>query len=260
MRRALAVTLAAGALALTGCAALPATPGAMPTNWVPAPSAAPEQNNVALSPDGFSAAQRMTVRVRNSGCGAVTTGSGFALDAFTLVTNRHVINDSATLEVSTHDGRVIEVEAAEVTTVADLAILKTTTAMGGAFAALAQEDPAEGDAITVVGYPNGGRLTTTTGVVLGATKDPVENNDGGAVGTVLATTAVVQPGSSGSPVLNEDGDVVGVVYARSNTTDQSFIVPVSMLNSLLAQPKLLVPQSSACAASPGGSGAAAERN
>ncbi|WP_234985699.1 serine protease [Demequina sp. NBRC 110051] len=259
MRRALVVAAAASALALSGCAALPATPGAMPTDWVPSPSAAPEQNNVALSPDGFSAAQRMTVRVRNSGCGAVTTGSGFALDAFTLVTNRHVINDSATLEISTHDGRVIDVEAAEVTTVADLAILKTTTAMGGAFAALAQEDPEEGDAITVVGYPNGGRLTTTTGVVLGATTDPVENNSGGAVGTVLATTAVVQPGSSGSPVLNEDGEVVGVVYAK-NDANQSFIVPVSMLNSLMAQPKLLVPQSSSCAAASSGSGAAAGVN
>ncbi|MFV0286766.1 MAG: trypsin-like peptidase domain-containing protein, partial [Demequina sp.] len=108
------------------------------------------------------------------------------------------------------------------------------------------EDPIEGDAITVTGYPNGGRLTTTTGVVLGSVKDPQDSEDRGAVGTVLATTAVVQPGSSGSPALNEDGEVVGVVYAKSDTTDQSYIVPVSTLNSLLAQPRLLVPQAATC--------------
>ncbi|WP_084076716.1 trypsin-like peptidase domain-containing protein [Demequina sp. NBRC 110057] len=247
MRRRTVVLAASCALALSGCAALPASPTAVPTDWVPSPSAEPDQNNVALSPDGFSAAQRMTVRVRNIGCGFVSTGSGFALDAFTLVTNRHVVADSSRLEVSTHDGRLIEVTATEVTTVADIAIVKTETSLGAAFATPAQEDPEEGDAITVTGYPNGGRLTTTTGVVLGAVKDPLDSEDRGAVGTVLATTAVVQPGSSGSPALNEAGEVVGVVYAKSETTDQSYIVPVSTLNSLLAQPRLLVPQAASCA-------------
>jgi len=89
----------------------------------------------------------------------------------------------------------------------------------------------------VVGYPNGGRLTTTTGVVLGPTTDPL----GGAVGTVYATSASVEQGSSGSPVLNESGDVVGVIYAK-NFSNQSFIVPVSTLNTLLEENALLVPE------------------
>lgn len=240
MKRLIAAGLAA-ALTLGGCAVLPASPAPMPTDWVPEPSAEPELNNVALSPDGFSAAQRMTVRVRNIGCGSVSTGTGFALDAFHLVTNRHVVSNSQSIEVSTHDGRSIDVETASVTTVADIAIVTTETSMGGAFAVRADEDPVAGDAITVVGYPNGGRLTTTTGVVLGPAEDPI----GGSVGTVLATSAVVQPGSSGSPVLNEDGEVVGVVYAK-NDSNQSFIVPVSTLNSLLAQPSLLVPEPAGC--------------
>lgn len=237
----LAAAAIATALTLGGCAVIPDEPGAVPTDWVPTPSAEPELNNVALSPDGFSAAQRMTMRVRNIGCGFVSTGTGFALDAFTLVTNRHVIDDAQGLEVTTYDGRTIDVETASVTTVADIAIVTTATSMGGAFAIRAEDDPIEGDAITVVGYPNGGRLTTTTGVVLGPAEDPI----GGAVGTVLATSAVVQPGSSGSPVLNEAGEVVGVVYAK-NEVDQSFIVPVSTLNSLLAQPSLLVPKPTDC--------------
>ncbi|MFW2513494.1 S1 family peptidase [Demequina sp. SO4-13] len=237
-----AALAAASALALTGCAALPHPPAPMPSDWVPSPSATPMASTVGLSPDGFSAAQRMTLRMRNITCaGRVNTGTGFALDAFTLVTNRHVIDDSETLEVSTHDGRIIEATAASSTTVADIAIITTTESLGGAFAARAEEDPGEGDVITVVGYPNGGKLTTVSGVVLGPVQDPL----GSAVDTVLATTAVVQPGSSGSPVLNDAGDVVGVVYAK-NDSNQSFIVPVSVLNTLLAQPALLVPERVDC--------------
>ncbi len=218
----------------------------MPSDWVPEPSAAPELNNVALSPDGFSAAQRMTLRVRNIGCGFISTGSGFALDAYTLVTNRHVIDNTQRIELSTHDGRTVEVETASVTTVADIAIVTTATSMGGAFAVRADEDPLEGDAVTAVGYPKGGRLTTTTGVVLGPVQDPLaEDGAGGAVDKVLATTVPVEVGSSGSPVLNEAGEVVGVVYAK-NDNNQSFIVPVSTLNSLLTQPSLLVPEPTNC--------------
>ncbi|MDE0573301.1 serine protease [Demequina sp. B12] len=239
-RRLIAASLAA-VLALSGCAVLPAAPEALPTDWVPEATVDPDTNTAALSPDGFNAAQRMTVRVRNIECRGVSTGTGFALDAFTLVTNRHVVDHAKNLQVSTHDGRLIDVEAASVTTVADIAIITTAASLGGAFAVRAEEDPVEGDAITVVGYPNGGRLTTTAGVILGPADDPI----GGAVGTVLATTAVVEPGSSGSPVLNADGEVVGVVYAK-NDADQSFIVPVSTLNSLLAQPSLLVPESTGC--------------
>ena len=241
MRRMTALA-AVAALALAGCSAIPDGPEPLPTDWVPAPTATPVAQNVGLSPDGFTAAQRMTLRVRNIGCGFVKTGTGFALDAFTLVTNRHVIEDSGDIQVSTHDGRVIEATAASTTTVADIAIVTTTESLGGAFAARAQEDPQEGDVITVVGYPNGGKLTTVSGVVLGETDDPI--NDG-TVDSVLATTAQVEPGSSGSPVLNDAGQVVGVVYAKNDFN--SFIVPVSMLNTLIAQPSLLVPEPIDCA-------------
>ncbi|WP_291380199.1 serine protease [Demequina sp.] len=234
----LAAVAAAGLLA--GCAALPDEPSPLPSNYVPVVSVDDVAQAGNLSSDGFSQAQRMTVRVRNVGCDDLRTGTGFAYDAHTLITNRHVVENTRKLEVTTYDGRTVSVTAASVAAVADLAIITTEEAMP-AGAVLAQEDPMEGDAITVVGYPNGGKLTTVSGVVLGTTADPL----GAALGTVLATTAPVQPGSSGSPVLNERGEVVGVIYAK-NEAEQSFMVPVSLLRTLLDEEQLLVPQQQSC--------------
>ncbi|WP_228373518.1 S1 family peptidase [Demequina gelatinilytica] len=232
-------TAAALMLTVTACAALPVEPAALPDDFIPEPSASPGDGTGALSPDGFTAAQRMTVRVRNIGCGFIATGTGFALDSHTLVTNRHVVEDAKRITVTTYDGRSIAATAATTTTVADIAIVTTEESLGTAHARRAQEDPVEGDVITVVGYPNGGRLTSTAGVVLGPTTDP----RGVAIGTVLASSASVEPGSSGSPVLDEDGRVVGVIYAK-NYSNQSFIVPISTLNTLLSEESLFVPEAS----------------
>jgi S1-C subfamily serine protease len=231
----------AATLLIAGCGILPAAPEPEPTDFVPTASATVAPAAGALSPDGFSAAQRMSVRVRNIGCGFLATGSGFALDEHTLVTNRHVVANAKTIEISTYDGRVIQATAASTTAVADIAIVTTKESLGTSYATRADADPAEGDVITIVGYPNGGRLTTTSGVVLGETTDPT----GTGVGTVLASTAQVEPGSSGSAVFNASGEVVGVVYAK-NATDQSFIIPISALNDLLNEPALLVPESEGC--------------
>lgn len=242
MRRAHAAVIATtAALLLAGCGILPAAPSPEPTNFVPSASTSPGDLAGALSPDGFSAAQRMSVRVRNIGCGFLATGSGFALDEHTLITNRHVVENAKHIEVSTYDGRIIQATAASTTTVADIAIVTTMESLGTSYAERADADPVEGDVVTVVGYPSGGRLTTTTGVVLGETTDPL----GGAVGTVLASTAQIEPGSSGSAVFNASGEVVGVVYAM-NASEQSFIVPISTLNKLLDEPGLLIPESEGC--------------
>lgn len=243
-RRAVAASaaLAAATTLLAGCAAVPRHPGPLETDFVPTSSPSPSIDRGSLSPDGFTAAQRMTVRVRNIGCNGLSTGTGFAVDANTLVTNRHVVENSRDIEVTTYDGRTINVKATAVTTLADLAVVTTDEPLG-VWSSQAASDPVAGDAITVVGYPLGGQLTTVSGVVLGETEDPL----GASGGPVFATTAPVQPGSSGSPALNEAGEVVGVIYAK-NDAEQSFMIPVSTLRTLLDQDGLLEPMPNVCPA------------
>jgi len=228
-------------LPLGACAVIeefPHPPGPAVTDFVPTDPPQRLPAGEGLSPDGFDTVQRMAVRIRNVGCGSLSTGSGFAIDAVTLITNKHVVADSAALQVSTYDGRDIDVTAASTATIADLAVVRTAAELPS-FPELAPADPIAGDPVTVVGYPQGGRLTVTTGQVIGATTDPLNEN----LGEVLVTDAQVEPGSSGSAVLNADGQVVGVVYAKS-ASGQSFIVPVSTLQTLLADLDAFTPVTS----------------
>lgn len=227
---------------LAGCASIdaavedfPRMPDAPRTDFIPTEAPPPPTGTENLSPDGFDAVQRMAVRIRNVGCASLSTGSGFAVDATTLITNRHVVADSADLQVSTYDGRDIDVTAAATAELADLAIVRTAEDLPS-YPELAENDPGRGDPVTVVGYPQGGALTVTQGRVIGSTTDPLNEN----LGEVLVTDAPVEPGSSGSAVLDGSGRVVGVVYAKS-AAGQSFIVPVSTLQQLLVDEAAFVP-------------------
>jgi S1-C subfamily serine protease len=208
---------------VAGCAWVPPMPEPVPTSVVPSGGA----TSSLLSPDGFDAVKRMAVRVRNVGCGTLSTGSGFAIADHTLVTNKHVVADSAELELSTYDGRDVAATAASTAALADLALVVTADPLPYA-PELAPEDPKVGDPVTVVGYPLGGELTVTDGTILRAEEDPLQ----ATLGTVLVTDAPVEPGSSGSAALDADGRVVGVVYAKSKN-GYSYLVPVSTLRSML---------------------------
>nr|WP_245852627.1 serine protease [Isoptericola jiangsuensis] len=217
-------------MTLAACGALPAMPPPVPDDIVPS-AAAPAFADGArenLSPDGFDTVQRMAVRVRNVGCDALSTGSGFAIDEHTLITNRHVVAGNESLQVSTYDGRDIDVAAASAAELADLALVRTSDDLPS-YPEISVRDPEAGDDVTVVGYPSGGRLTVTTGRVVGTTTDPLHEN----LGEVLVTDAVVEPGSSGSAALDDAGDVIGVVYAKTSD-GSSLVVPASTLRDLLA--------------------------
>ncbi|MBN2176230.1 MAG: trypsin-like peptidase domain-containing protein [Demequinaceae bacterium] len=228
------------ALVAAGCSA-PLPPGPYPADFVPSASPSPSLDASLLSPDGFDAAQRMTVRVRNVGCETILIGTGFAVGEHTLVTAGHVVEGSRRLQVTTYDGQTFEATATGTTTVADLAIVhveESLTALG----VLAESDPTVSDAVTIVGYPGGGRLTTIRAVVI--TTDPEDIDP--EVGPAFGATVSLEAGMSGAPVLNSDGEVVGVVYGASESLPQSFFIPVSTLRTLLDQPPTLVPESAVC--------------
>lgn len=225
------------ALALVGvlaaCGVVPDAPRPVPTSVVP--PVAPATTATGLSPDGFDTSERIALRLRAVDCDGLATGSGFAIDAHTLVTARHVVDESSSVQVSTYDGHEVVTTTTEIARDADLAIVRTRDALPAA-PELADADPAVGDRVAVVGYPLGKALSVTSGHVTRGRDDPLRENSA----PVLVTDAPVEPGSSGSPVLDDEGHVVGVVYAKGQD-DTTYFVPVSTLRAMLDDEDAFVP-------------------
>jgi S1-C subfamily serine protease len=176
-----------------------------------------------------------TVRIRSQTCEGLGVGSGFLIDATTIVTNRHVVEGADTLEVETSEGESLTVEVANQGLLADLAVVRLASSMedamgdGAPHATLAPVNPEPGDAIRAFGYPEGGVLTVTEGAVEDYIADPQLGN----LSKVIRSDVEIHPGNSGGPAINERNQVVGVVYAIEVATEKSLIVPVDTLQRLL---------------------------
>lgn len=232
------IAVAALALSLASCALAPVPPpsnagpaaqsstGAPATVPLAASSASPAP---AVTAAGFSRYEMAALRVRNIGCGGLSSGSGFAIADHVFVTNRHVVGGAALLQVSTYDGRDISVNAVGAVIIADLALVWTKEALPATIQ-LAQTNPSVGAEVSVVGYPLGGKLTTTNGRILKYGPDPI----GWSSLPMIYSDAPIEPGSSGSPVVSASGLLVGVAYAGGG--GQSIFVPVETLAQVLKSP------------------------
>jgi S1-C subfamily serine protease len=231
------------ALAAASCATIqplpawppfPSLPDAVPADIL-ALNLVPERDPNALvlgeiTGLGFSDIERMTVRIRNIRCTGLGTGTGFAIDPFTIITNRHVLEGAETLEISTFDGRDVAVTLADVVMSddADIAIIRVNDPLSAYVTPrrgqLYSEEP-----VTVIGFPEGGQMTVTEGKVLGLIVDSANHQ----MGSVILTDAQVLPGSSGSPLLDAEANLIGVIYARTDDY-RGLAVPIEMLDDLLA--------------------------
>jgi S1-C subfamily serine protease len=172
-------------------------------------------------------AEEMVVRVRNINCQGLEIGSGFAIDAHTLLTNRHVLAGASELEISTWDGHDEQVSAAAVGRLVDLGVVTSKGTLP--YHALAEAEPVVGEPVNVVGFPLGGPLTFSYGRIVGF----VSGEDLGVPGQVMRLTADVQPGNSGGPVLDSRGRVVGIVYAIELSTGYGLAIPLDTLRTLI---------------------------
>ena len=114
------VVAVAGSAVVEGVGAIPAPPA---PDWPQAP-AVPASARAALAAEPLRLAadaetrrvEKLTLRIRNISCGQAAIGSGFALDAHTLITNRHVIAGAAALQADTWDGQTIDLDVSQAAT------------------------------------------------------------------------------------------------------------------------------------------------
>jgi S1-C subfamily serine protease len=221
MKRALAFVVAG--VALAGCVNPPPSspPVALKT---PAPVGAEDAKQQL-----FRSVRAYTVRVRSVRCGEAGTGTGFAIDRRTIVTNRHVVETSRRLEVETWDGRSLAVASVEQAVGPDLGIVHLAEDAPVIAPGLARHDPKVDEKLHFVGYPEGRVPVMNNGVVVGFPNDKGFDPSG----KVMQMSGNAHPGNSGSPIVDGTGHIAGVVFAYEFATGWTIGVPVSRLRALL---------------------------
>jgi S1-C subfamily serine protease len=222
--RALIPLAAVAAVAVfAGCVEPP--PSSAPSAPAPPAAAGVEsaQTRLELSVRGY------TLRLRNLRCDEVVTGSGFAIDRRTVITNRHVVEMGRRLDVETWDGRSLAVASVEQATGPDLAIVHLAEDAPDVAPRLAPHDPKVDTKLHLVGYPEGKQQQVNNGVVVRYLNDPAFD----ASGKVMEMSGNAIPGNSGGPIVDDQGRISGVVFAYETATGWIMGVPLSRLRALL---------------------------
>ena len=145
-------------------------------------------------------------------------GSGFVIDSEGhIVTNYHVVQGAAYIEVAFSSGRKVVAEIMGVDTDSDLAVLDVNLP-ADELTPLALGDSDElqvGQLVVAIGNPFGLSGSMSTGIVssLGRSLDGLNESPDGqlfSAGDLIQTDAAINPGNSGGPLLNMQGEVIGV--------------------------------------------------
>jgi len=165
-------------------------------------------------------------------------GSGFFIspDGY-AVTNNHVVDDAAKVQVTTDDGKTYTAKVIGTDKRTDLALIKVEGGSDFPFAKLAVGKPRVGDWVLAVGNPFGLGGTVTAGIVSASGRD-IGN---GPYDDFLQIDAPVNKGNSGGPAFNMQGEVVGVntaIYSPSGgSVGIAFSIPAPTVKNVIAQLK-----------------------
>lgn len=167
-----------------------------------------------------------------SGSGVIISNDGY------IVTNNHVVEDSASLEVIYADGSRHSAKLIGTDAFSDLAVIQVKDPVP-AVAQLGDSDALQpGETVIAIGSPLGDFKNSVTQGIVSA----LNRNVGGQEG-LIQTDAAINHGNSGGPLINLQGQVVGIntLVVRGNTSsnDQAeglgFAIPSSTVKSVSEQ-------------------------
>src|SRR5499425_1093963 len=164
------------------------------------------------------------------------TGSGVIVDARGyILTNNHVVENAAEIEVRLSDDRKFKATLVGRDARTDLAVIKLENP-GASFpvAELGDSDRIRvGQWAVAIGNPFGLDRTVTVGIIsaTGRTHVGVATYE-----AFIQTDASINPGNSGGPLLNLDGRVVGINTAIvSSGQGIGFAIPINMVRDIMTQ-------------------------
>jgi S1-C subfamily serine protease len=168
-------------------------------------------------------------------------GSGFIIDKEGhIVTNNHVVEGAEEVQVTLHEGTVVEAQVLGTDPYSDLAVIEIGLPPELLhFVELGDSDQLQvGQRAIAIGNPFGLEGTLTTGIIsaLGRTL-PAESLFN--MPEIIQTDAAINPGNSGGPLLDAEGRVIGVNTAIRTTTGLGtgvgFAVPVNLVRRVVPQ-------------------------
>jgi 2-alkenal reductase len=168
-------------------------------------------------------------------------GSGVIWDAAGhVVTNSHVVSDSAAVVVRLASGDVVEAETLGVTSDYDLAVLRLRKPrqLPPPITLGSSADLKVGQWAFSIGSPFGLEQSLTTGVI-SALKRRLPGAAGHDLSNAIQTDAAINPGNSGGPLLDSSGRMIGVSTAilspSGSNAGVGFAIPVDVVNRVVPQ-------------------------
>jgi hypothetical protein len=137
----------------------------------------------------------------------VQTGTGFIWDeAGDIVTNNHVVQGAAAIDVRMPSGDIVEAKVLGTAPNYDLAVvhLRDTRQLAKPIAIGSSADLQVGQWTFAIGNPFGLDHSLTTGVI-SALRRRLPTSEGRELANVIQTDAAINPGNSGGPLLDSSG-------------------------------------------------------
>ena len=167
-------------------------------------------------------------------------GSGVILseDGY-IVTNNHVIDGAAKLEVLLNDNSTYEAKIIGTDEATDLALIKIDAEKLTPITFGDSETVKIGEWVLAVGNPFGFNSTVTAGIVSAKARSLSQNSRSGKMGieSFIQTDAALNPGNSGGALVNLKGELIGINSAIYSNTGSysgfSFAIPTTIVKKVM---------------------------
>jgi len=163
------------------------------------------------------------------------SGSGFivSLDGL-VITNYHVVKESAQVRVITHDGRQLTGQVVRRDAKRDVAAV-TVNGLDIPPLKIRFEKVAVGEEVYAIGSPRGLTFSgsVTKGIISTSEMRTIKGQEW------IQSDALINPGNSGGPLIDAKGNVIGIsTLSRADATGLNFFVPIREgLETLGVNPK-----------------------